>query len=58
MKKTVTLNLKSELCEEQVEIPEELWRRFEEKAKELGVPPEELAVIALREAIEDDQKKV
>jgi hypothetical protein len=47
MKKTVTLNLKSEIVEEQIEIPEKLWERFEQRAKELGVPPEELAVIAL-----------
>jgi len=47
MKKTVTLKLESEGCKEEIEISKQLWERFEQKAKELGVPPEELAVIAL-----------
>jgi len=47
MTKMTTLNLKSESCEEQIEVPEKLWRRFEKVAKKLGVPPEQLAVTAL-----------
>ena len=47
MPKKVTLKLASEHCEEEIEIPEELWERFEEKAKELQTPVEELIEIAL-----------
>lgn len=47
MSKTVVLKLVSTLCEEEVEIPEKLWKKFEEKAKEFKTPPEELLIIAL-----------
>jgi len=47
MGKTVTLKLSSPLCDEEIEIPEDLWKRFEDRAKELETPVEELFVIAL-----------
>ncbi len=47
MPKKVTLKLASEHCEEEIEIPEELWKRFEEAAKKLETPVEELFSIAL-----------
>ncbi len=47
MAKTVTLKLESPLCTEEIEVPAELWDRFEERAKELGTPIEELFTIAL-----------
>ena len=47
MSKTVTLKLESALCTEEIEVPEELWKRFEERARELGTPVEELFEIAL-----------
>jgi len=40
--KTVTLKIKSELCEEEITVPEELWKRFEARAKKLEIPVEEL----------------
>ncbi|MBA7701196.1 hypothetical protein ES703_109929 [subsurface metagenome] len=47
MSKSVTLKLSSALCDEEIEVPKELWKRFEKKARELGTPIEELFVIAL-----------
>jgi len=47
MSKTVTLKLESALCTEEIEVPEELWKRFEERARELRTPVEELFEIAL-----------
>ena len=47
MSKTVTLKLESALCTEEIEVPEELWKRFEDRAKELETPVEELFTIAL-----------
>jgi len=47
MSKTVTLKLESPLCKEEIEVPEELWERFEERARELGTPVEYLFEIAL-----------
>ena len=47
MTKTVTLKLESPLCTEEIEVPAELWERFEERAKELETPVEELFVIAI-----------
>ncbi len=47
MSKTVTLKLESPLCTEEIEVPEELWKRFEDRAKELETPVEELFSIAL-----------
>lgn len=47
MEKTVTLKLESPLCTEEIEVPAELWKRFEKRAIELGTPVEELFTIAL-----------
>ena len=47
MSKTVTIKLSSALCDEEIEIPEELWKRFEERARELATPVEELFEIVL-----------
>ena len=47
MSKTVTLKLSSPLCDEEIEVPEELWERLEARAKELETPVEELFTIAL-----------
>lgn len=45
--KTVTLKISSPLCDEEIEVPKELWDRFEQRAKELETPVEELFTIAL-----------
>ena len=42
MNKTVTLKMVSELGTEEIQVPEALWVKFEAKAKELGIPVEEL----------------
>lgn len=39
--------------EEKVEIPDELWERFENRAKELGVPVDELFKIAVDTFLRD-----
>ncbi len=57
MEKTVDLVLKSPLCEETIEVPAELWRDFEKKAKELHMTPEELFPIALRACIMEETDK-
>lgn len=47
LEKTVTLTISSPLGEDEIEVPEELWGRFEQRAKELGLPAEELFTVAL-----------
>lgn len=47
MAKKVILKLSSALCDEEIEVPEELWKRFEDRARELETPVEELFEIAL-----------
>ena len=47
MSKTVTLKLSSAICDEEIAVPEDLWQRFEQRAKELETPVEELFEIAL-----------
>jgi len=51
MRKTVTLKLKSELCQEEVKVPADLWAKFEKRAWELRIAPEELFPIVLEHAL-------
>lgn len=45
--KTVTLKIKSENAEDEVEVSKELWIQFEKRAEELKVPVEKLFAAAL-----------
>lgn len=47
MSDTVVLHLVGSEGEEDIEISTELWGEFEQRAKELNTPVEELFVIAL-----------
>ena len=47
MGKTVELVLKSEHCEERVEVPADLWGKFEQRAQELEITVEELFPIVI-----------
>lgn len=47
MTKTVTLNITSPSGEEKVEIPEALWKRFENLARERKTPVQELFLTAV-----------
>ncbi len=53
MDKTVELVLKSEHCEETVEIPADLWEKFEQRAQELEISVEELFPKLLERFIKD-----
>lgn len=53
MGKTVILKLTSELCEEEIKVPEELWKRFEDRAREVGTPIEHLFQVALNAFLKD-----
>ncbi len=53
MGKTVELVLKSEHCEETLELPAELWKRFEQRAQELEITVEELLPMLLDSFIKD-----
>ena len=45
--KTVKLIIESPLCTEEIEVPAELWKRFEKRAIELEMPPEDLFPIVM-----------
>ncbi len=45
----VTIKLTSPSCEEEIEIPSELWDRFQQGAKDLAISPDHL----FRAALED-----
>jgi len=45
--KTVTLKLESPHDKDTIEVSKELWKRFEQRAKELETPVEKLFLIAL-----------
>ena len=47
MEKTIELVLTSGEGVDKVTIPTALWRKFEKRATELGIPTEELFTIAL-----------
>lgn len=53
MGKTVELVLKSEHCEETIEVPADLWGKFEQRARELEVAVEELFPMVLGRLLED-----
>lgn len=53
MEKMVELVLKSPLCEETIEVPADLWERFEKKAAELEITVEELLLIILERFTKD-----
>lgn len=53
MEKMVNLVLKSPLCEETIEVPAEVWERFEKKATELEIAVEELFQMLLERFIKD-----
>ena len=53
MGKTIDLVLKSEHCEETVEVPADLWEKFEQRARELEVSVEELFPMLLDRFIKD-----
>jgi hypothetical protein len=46
--KTVTLKLRSKLGEEEFDVPEKLWLKFERRATELKISVEELFIIVLK----------
>ena len=45
----VTIRLTSPSCEEEIEIPSGLWDRFQQRAKDLAIPPEHLFHAALED---------
>lgn len=47
MRKTAALVLKSEHCEETLELPAELWEKFERTAQEQEIAVEELFLMVL-----------
>ena len=53
MGKTVELVLKSEHCEETIELPEDLWAKFEQRAGDLEIAVEELFPMLLDRFLKD-----
>ena len=50
--KTVVLKLRSEQGEEEIQLLESLWVQFEKRAKELGISPESLFIVALTDFLD------
>ena len=53
MGKTVELVLKSEHCEETIEVPADLWEKFEQRAQEQEIAVEELFPMLLERFLKD-----